>query len=172
MHFFSNLLNQRLKTNSNVLDQFPFFANSKNLNATQNFVSFRVKQIATIFQVSRIDLCMSPFSNLIFVSIKSKIRTYSKFSIVGRYLSWNVLGNIERKKKKKKKKQICRSDVKGNRADGAIRHVRPSNRWQELLVLPPRETWSLNLNWGSMKCAEPKCEIRAMVILYFSNLRS
>ena len=167
MHFFSNLLNQRLKTNSNVLDQFPFFANSKNLNATQNFVSFRVKQIATIFQVSRIDLCMSPFSNLIFVSIKSKIRTYSKFSIVGCYLSWNVLGNIE-----KKKKQICRSDVKGNRAGGAIRHVRLSNRWQEILVLPPRETWSLNLNWESMKCAEPKCEIWAMVILYFSNLRS
>lgn len=34
----------------------------------------------------------------------------------------------EHRKKKKKKKQICRSDVKGNRAGGAIRHVRPSNR--------------------------------------------
>ena len=77
-----------------------------------------------------------------------------------------------REHREKKKKQICRSDVKGNRAGGAIRHVRLSNRWQEILVLPPRETWSLNLNWESMKCAEPKCEIRAMVILYFSNLRS
>lgn len=29
---------------------------------------------------------------------------------------------------REKKKQICRSDVKGNRAGGAIRHVRLSNR--------------------------------------------
>ena len=33
-----------------------------------------------------------------------------------------------REHRKKKKKQICRSDAKGNRAGGAIRHVRPSNR--------------------------------------------
>ena len=131
MHFFSNLLNQRLKTNSNVLNQFPFFANNKNVNATQNFVSCRVKQIATIF-ISLSDRSLhesifKPHFRLDQIEDKNLFKIFDR-RLLPVLKCFREHREKRKRKKKKKKKQICRSDVKGNRAGGAIRHVRLSNR--------------------------------------------